>query len=69
MTYQNDFSLYFSRYRDFQIFDFRKTRNKFFFIFYFIGETQIMSIWRIESLDKILNPKIFITVEEHDFIN
>ena len=28
-----------------------------------------MSIWRTESLDKILNPKIFITSEEQDFIN
>ena len=66
MTRQNDFPLYFSRYRDFQIFDFRKTRNK---IFYLIEETQTMSIWRTEPLDKILNPKFFITSEEQDFIN
>ena len=66
MTRQNDFPLYLSRYKDFQIFDFRKTRNK---IFYLIGETQTMYIWRIEPLDKILNPKIFITSEKQDFIN
>ena len=28
-----------------------------------------MSIWRTEPLDQILNPKIFITSEEPDFIN
>ena len=28
-----------------------------------------MSIWRIETLDKILNQKIFITSEVQDFIN
>ena len=66
MTCQNDFSLYFSRCRDFQIFYFRKTRNK---IFYLIGETQTMSIWRTEPLDKILNLKFFITSEEQNFIN
>ena len=66
MIRKNDFSLYYSRYRDFQIFDFRKTRNQ---NFYLIGETQTMSIWRTKPLDKILNPKIFITSEEQDFIN
>ena len=66
MTHLNDFPLYYSRYRDFQIFDFKKTRNKFF---YLIGETQTMSIWRTEHLEKSLNPKSFITSEEQDFIN
>ena len=28
-----------------------------------------MAIWRIKPLDKIFNPKIFITSEEQDFIN
>ena len=42
MTRQNDFPLYFSRYRDFQNFDFKKNRNKFFYLF---GETQTTSIW------------------------
>ena len=28
-----------------------------------------MSIWRTKPLEKILNPKIFITSEEQDFIN
>ena len=28
-----------------------------------------MSIWRTKHLEKILNPKIFITSEEQDFIN
>ena len=32
MTRSNDFLVYYSRFRDFQIFDFRKTRNKIFFI-------------------------------------
>ena len=32
MTRQNDFPLYYSRYKDFQIFDFRKTRNKIFIL-------------------------------------
>ena len=66
MTRQNNFPLYFSRYRDFQIFYLRNTRNK---IVYLIGETQTMSIWRTEPLDQILNPKIFITSKEQDFIN
>ena len=66
MTRQNDFHLYYSRYRDFQIFDFRKTINK---IFYLIGETQTMSIWRTKPFKKILSPKFFITFEEQDFIN
>ena len=49
MTCQNDFPLYYSRYRDFQIFDFKKTRNK---IFYLIEETQTMSILRTKPLEK-----------------
>ena len=28
-----------------------------------------MSIWRIEPLDQILNPKIFVTSKEQNFIN
>ena len=28
-----------------------------------------MSIWRTKPLENILNPKIFITSEEQDFIN
>ena len=66
MTRQNDFPLYFSRYRDFQNFNLINTRNK---IFYLIGETQTMSIWRTNPLDQILNPEIYITSEEQDFIN
>ena len=66
MTSSNEFPLYYSRFRYFQIFDFRKTRNK---KFYLIGETQTMSIWRTKPLEKILNPKIFITLEEQDLIN
>ena len=66
MTRQNDFPLYYSSYRDFQNFDFRKTRNKFF---YLIGETQTMSIWRTEPLEKILNLQFSITYKEQDFIN
>ena len=66
MTRSNEFPVYYNRFRDFQIFDFRKTRNK---IFYLIGETQTMLIWRTKPLEKILNPKFFITSEEQDFIN
>ena len=66
MTRQNDFPLYYSRYRDLKNFYFKKTRNKFF---YLIGETQTMSIWRTEPLEKSLNPKSFITSEEQNFIN
>ena len=66
MTRQNDFPLYYSRYRDFQIIDFRKTRNK---IVYLIGEIQTMYIWRTKPLEEIFNLKIFITSEEQDFIN
>ena len=66
MTRSNEFPVYYNRFRDFQIFDFRKTRNK---NFYLIGETPTMSIWRTKPFEKILNPKICITSEEQDFIN
>ena len=66
MTRSKEFPVYYNRFRDFQIFYFRKTINK---IFYLIGETPTMSIWRTNPLEKILNPKFFITSEEHDFIN
>ena len=54
MTRSNEFLVCYNRFRDFQIFDFRKTRNKFF---YLIGKTPTMSIWRTKPLEKILNPK------------
>ena len=66
MTRSKEFPVYYNRFRDFQIFEFRKTRNK---IFYLIGETPTMSIWRIQPLEKFFNSKIFITSEEQDFIN
>ena len=66
MTRSNDFPKYYNRFRDFQIFEFRKTRIKNFYLF---GETPTMSIWRTQPLEKIFNPKIFITSEEQDFIN
>ena len=66
MTRSNEYLVYYSMFRDFQIFDLRKTRNK---KFYLIGETQTMSIWRTKPLEKILNPKTFRTSEEQDFIN
>ena len=66
MTRSNEFLVYYSRFRDLQIFYFRKTRNK---IFYLIRETQTMSIWRTKPLEKILNPKFFKTSEEQGFIN
>ena len=37
-------------------------------IFYFIGETGNMSIWRNEPLKHIIVPKPVITSEEQDFI-
>ena len=66
MTRSKEFPVYYNRFRDFQIFDFRKTRNK---NFYFIDETPTMSIWRTQPLEKIFNPKIFITSKEQDFLN
>ena len=66
MTRSKEFPIYYNRFRDFQIFDFRKTRNK---NFYLIGETPTMSIWRTQPLEKNFNPKIFITSEEQEFIN
>ena len=66
MTRSNEFPVYYNRFRDFKIFDFRKTRNK---NFYLIGETQTMSIWRTKPLEKILSQKFCITSEEQDFIN
>ena len=66
MTRSNEFHVYYNRFRYFQIFDFIKTRNK---IFYLIGKTQTMFIRRTKPLQKILNPKFFITLEEQDFIN
>ena len=61
MTRSKEFPVYYNRFRDFQNFEFRKTRNK---NFYLIGETPTMSIWRTQQLEKI-----FITSEEQDFIN
>ena len=66
MTRSKEFPVYYNRFRYFQIFDFRKTKNK---IFYLIDKTPTMSIWRTKPLEKILNPKIFITSKEQDFIN
>ena len=66
MTRSKEFPSYYNGFRDFQIFEFRKTRNK---NFYLIGETPTMSIWRTQPLEKIFNPKIFITSEEEDLIN
>ena len=47
MTRLNQFPEFFTRFRAFQIYDFRPTRNK---LFYLIGETKIMSIWRNKPL-------------------
>ena len=66
MTRSKEFPSYYNRFRDFQIFEFRKTRNK---NFYLIGETPTMSIWRTQPLEKLFNPKLFITSEEEDLIN
>ena len=41
MTRSKEFPVYYNRFRDFQIFEFRKTRNKISFL---IGETPTMSI-------------------------
>ena len=66
MTRSNEFLVYYNRYRDFQIFYFRNSRN---INFYLIGETPTMSIWRTKPLEQILNQNFFITSEEQDFIN
>ena len=66
MTRSKKFLVYYNRFKDFQNFYFRKTRNK---NFYLIGETPTISIWRTNPLEKILNPKFFITSVEQDFIN
>ena len=66
MTRSKEFPVYYNRFRDFQIFEFRQTRNN---NFYLIGETPTMSIWRTQPLEKNFNPKFFITSEEQDFIN
>ena len=66
MTSSKEFPVYYNRFRDFQIFEFRKTRNK---NFYLISETPTMSIWRIKPLEKNFNPKNFIPSKEQDFIN
>ena len=58
MTRSKEFLVYYIRFRDFQIFYFRKTRNK---NFYLIGETPTMSIWRTQPLEKKFQPKTFIT--------
>ena len=41
MTRSKEFPVYYNRFKDFQIFYFRKIRNKYFFL---IGETPTMSI-------------------------
>ena len=54
---------------DIEIFKFFILEKQEINFFYLIEETQTMSIWRTKPLDKILNPKIFITSEAQDFIN
>ena len=66
MTRSKEFPIHYNRFRDFQIFEFRKTRNK---NFYLIGETPTMSIWGTQQLEKYFNSKTFITSEEQDFNN
>ena len=66
MTRSKEFPVCYNRFRDFQNFEFRKTRNN---NFYLIGETQTMPIWRTQPLEKTFNPKFFITSKEQDFIN
>ena len=65
MTRSNEFPEFFTRFRAFQIYDLRPTRNK---LFHLIGETKTMSIWRNKPLEHIIVSKPFITFEEHNFI-
>ena len=65
MTRSNEFPKYFTRFRAFQIYDLKLTRNK---LFHLIGETKTMSIWRNKPLKHIIVPKPFITSEEQDSI-
>ena len=65
MTRSNEFSEFFTRFRTFQIYDLRPTRNK---LLHLIGETKTMSIWRNKPLEHIIVPKPFITFEVQDFI-
>ena len=65
MTCTNEFPEFFTRFRAFQIYDLRPTRNK---LFHLIGETKTMSIWRNKHLEHIIVPNPFITSEEQDFI-
>ena len=65
MTRSDEFPEFFTRYRAFQIYDLRPTRNK---LFHLIGETKTMSIWRVKPLEHIIVPNPFITSEEQDFI-
>ena len=64
MTREVEFPKYFSNYRAFQLFDFSNYRNK---LFYLIGETKTMCIWRTKPLDEVF-PKFFITEDEETFI-
>ena len=65
MTHSNEFLEFLTRFRAFQIYDLRPTRNK---LFHLVGETKTMSIWRNKHLEHIIVPKPFITPEEQDFI-
>ena len=65
MTCLNEFPKVFTCFRALQIYDLRPTWNK---LFYLIGETKTMSIWRNKPLEHIIVPKPFITPEEQDFI-
>ena len=65
MTRWNEFPKIFTRFRAFQIYDLRPTRNK---LLHLIGETKTMSIWRNKPLEHIIVPKPFITSKEQDFI-
>ena len=65
MTCLNEFLEFFTRFRAFQIYDHRPTRNK---LFHLIGETKTMSIWKNKPLEHIIVPKPFITSEEQNFI-
>lgn len=65
MTCPNKFPKYYSRYRVFQIYDLRLTKNKLYFL---IPKTRTMPIRRTQPLEHIIFKNPITIIDEENFI-